>query len=281
MDNIKGCRERHHQLWTPRGLDSHWKSRNCEASGCWCVSSQESQPGWWSDKGDSFNQLNDVLLPTLFDNKWCKHFLTLKCQCSLSSVTLMIHINDHWDFPRQAIWLLCTGAREAAFRNIKSIAECLSDELINAAKVHILTSIWVVMLALKILSIVGIFQQLRNQEEGWVGACGQVQQINIGPRGSQSWRRNERPSFLPTSAQTWKYLLVHAKLLYLGNHSCILAEILVDLRQWGPSGERRGWGGWRGRGGRWGQGSGMWNNVMYTRVLKMMLNLPTLYEKTW
>merc|ERR1712023_341002 len=29
----------------------------------------------------------------------------------------------------QAIWLLCTGAREAAFRNIKTIAECLSDEL--------------------------------------------------------------------------------------------------------------------------------------------------------
>ena len=34
----------------------------------------------------------------------------------------------------QAIWLCCTGAREAAFRNIKSIAECLADELINAAK---------------------------------------------------------------------------------------------------------------------------------------------------
>merc|ERR1712062_344216 len=33
----------------------------------------------------------------------------------------------------QAIWL-CTGAREASFRNIKSIAECLADELINAAK---------------------------------------------------------------------------------------------------------------------------------------------------
>ena len=33
-----------------------------------------------------------------------------------------------------AIWLLCTGAREASFRNIKSIAECLADELINAAK---------------------------------------------------------------------------------------------------------------------------------------------------
>ena len=34
----------------------------------------------------------------------------------------------------KAIWLLCTGAREAAFRNIKTIAECLADELINAAK---------------------------------------------------------------------------------------------------------------------------------------------------
>lgn len=47
----------------------------------------------------------------------------------------------------QSIWLLTTGvcnlflcvlivlqAREAAFRNVKSIAECLADELINAAK---------------------------------------------------------------------------------------------------------------------------------------------------
>jgi small subunit ribosomal protein S5e len=33
-----------------------------------------------------------------------------------------------------AVWLLCTGAREAAFKNIKTIAECLADELINAAK---------------------------------------------------------------------------------------------------------------------------------------------------
>merc|ERR1711898_52892 len=33
-----------------------------------------------------------------------------------------------------AIWLLTTGAREAAFRNIKTIAECLAEELINAAK---------------------------------------------------------------------------------------------------------------------------------------------------
>eukprot|EP01147_Barroeca_monosierra_P007001 gene7001-9591_t len=34
----------------------------------------------------------------------------------------------------QAVWLLCTGARNASFRNLKSIAECLSDELINASK---------------------------------------------------------------------------------------------------------------------------------------------------
>lgn len=37
----------------------------------------------------------------------------------------------------QAMWLLCTGAREAAFRNIKTIAECLADELINASKVSV------------------------------------------------------------------------------------------------------------------------------------------------
>ncbi|KAI6762851.1 hypothetical protein HG530_008831 [Fusarium avenaceum] len=34
----------------------------------------------------------------------------------------------------QAISLLTTGAREASFRNVKSIAECLAEELINAAK---------------------------------------------------------------------------------------------------------------------------------------------------
>eukprot|EP00747_Dinoflagellata_sp_TGD_P103201 gnl/TRDRNA2_/TRDRNA2_168891_c0_seq4.p1 gnl/TRDRNA2_/TRDRNA2_168891_c0~~gnl/TRDRNA2_/TRDRNA2_168891_c0_seq4.p1 ORF type:complete len:222 (+),score=44.87 gnl/TRDRNA2_/TRDRNA2_168891_c0_seq4:85-666(+) len=34
----------------------------------------------------------------------------------------------------QAIYLICTGARNSAFRNIKSIAECLADEVMNAAK---------------------------------------------------------------------------------------------------------------------------------------------------
>ncbi|KAF7455994.1 putative 40S ribosomal protein S5 [Cryptosporidium felis] len=34
----------------------------------------------------------------------------------------------------QAIYLICTGARNQAFRNIKTIAECLADEIINCAK---------------------------------------------------------------------------------------------------------------------------------------------------
>ncbi|KAI3388030.1 hypothetical protein SNEBB_007193 [Seison nebaliae] len=34
----------------------------------------------------------------------------------------------------QAIFLLCAGARQYAFRNTKTIAECLADELINASK---------------------------------------------------------------------------------------------------------------------------------------------------
>ena len=37
----------------------------------------------------------------------------------------------------QAIALLTIGSREAAFRNIKSIAECLAEELINAAKEYL------------------------------------------------------------------------------------------------------------------------------------------------
>merc|ERR1712130_662937 len=33
----------------------------------------------------------------------------------------------------QSLYLLTAGARQAAFRTIKSVAECLADELINAA----------------------------------------------------------------------------------------------------------------------------------------------------
>lgn len=34
----------------------------------------------------------------------------------------------------QALYLIGTGAREASFRTIKTIAECLADEIVNAAK---------------------------------------------------------------------------------------------------------------------------------------------------
>jgi small subunit ribosomal protein S5e len=34
----------------------------------------------------------------------------------------------------QAIYLMTTGARESAFRNIKTIAECLADEIVNAGR---------------------------------------------------------------------------------------------------------------------------------------------------
>jgi len=33
-----------------------------------------------------------------------------------------------------AIYMMCQGARQAAFRNIKTIAECLADEIINCSK---------------------------------------------------------------------------------------------------------------------------------------------------
>ena len=38
----------------------------------------------------------------------------------------------------QAIYLICKGARESAFRSLKSISETLTDEIINAAKVSYL-----------------------------------------------------------------------------------------------------------------------------------------------
>ena len=34
----------------------------------------------------------------------------------------------------QALVLMTTGAREASFRNVKTIAECLADEIVNAAR---------------------------------------------------------------------------------------------------------------------------------------------------
>merc|ERR1712217_924786 len=34
----------------------------------------------------------------------------------------------------QAIYLMCQGARNSAFKNMKTIAECLADEIMNCAK---------------------------------------------------------------------------------------------------------------------------------------------------
>merc|ERR1712000_407854 len=34
----------------------------------------------------------------------------------------------------QAIYFICVGARNSSFRNIKTIAECLADEIMNCAK---------------------------------------------------------------------------------------------------------------------------------------------------
>ena len=36
----------------------------------------------------------------------------------------------------QALLLIVQGAREASFRNIKSMSECLADELLNSAKAN-------------------------------------------------------------------------------------------------------------------------------------------------
>jgi small subunit ribosomal protein S5e len=33
-----------------------------------------------------------------------------------------------------ALYLLATGARDSSFRNLKTMAECLAEELINAAR---------------------------------------------------------------------------------------------------------------------------------------------------
>lgn len=59
----------------------------------------------------------------------CRHCAT-SSYARLKAVSTMRSVN-------QIMWLLCTGARGSAWRNIKSIAECLAGELINVAKVCI------------------------------------------------------------------------------------------------------------------------------------------------
>ena len=50
-----------------------------------------------------------------------------RCSRQAVDISPLRRVND-------AIYLLTTGAREAAFRNVKTMAECLADELVNAAK---------------------------------------------------------------------------------------------------------------------------------------------------
>jgi small subunit ribosomal protein S5e len=45
----------------------------------------------------------------------------------------------------QAIYLICRGARESSFRNIKSLSEILADEIIAASKV------WLIFIRLTLL----------------------------------------------------------------------------------------------------------------------------------
>jgi len=66
----------------------------------------------------------------------------------------------------QAIWLLCTGSREAAFRNIKTIAECLADELINAAKVSCFLKQNYFDIHRMNFFFTGFIKLLRHQKEG-------------------------------------------------------------------------------------------------------------------
>jgi hypothetical protein len=74
----------------------------------------------------------------------------------------------------QAIWLLTTGAREAAFRNVKTIAECLADELINAAKVR-------------------GWRRLRLRRGGSHRACAGLGRLTARGQGSIKWGADRGP----------------------------------------------------------------------------------------
>lgn len=87
----------------------------------------------------------------------------------------------------QAIWLLCTGAREAAFRNIKTIAECLADELINAAKVRSLPRYRVYLPSVSTLMTCIVLPSLVKKIRSFRAACalpleGQGVQNRLLPR---------------------------------------------------------------------------------------------------
>ena len=102
-----------------------------------------------------------------------------------------------------AIYLITTGAREASFRNIKTIAECLADEIMNAAKVRtsstttalkrprrqaalllLLLAVCAAPLCSPLVPLAsrppGLVEQLCHQEEGRDRARCQVQPLSGG-----------------------------------------------------------------------------------------------------
>ncbi|KNA09607.1 hypothetical protein SOVF_151860 [Spinacia oleracea] len=63
--------------------------------------------------------------------RWICYFRSLECALRMLLVRIVI---SPLRCVNQAIYLLTTGARESAFKNIKTIVECLADELINGAR---------------------------------------------------------------------------------------------------------------------------------------------------
>lgn len=58
----------------------------------------------------------------------------IECQQSAKPHLYRFQTGNVCPVSLQAIYLITTGARESSFRNIKTIAECLADEIINAAR---------------------------------------------------------------------------------------------------------------------------------------------------
>ena len=81
-------------------------------------------------------------------------------------------------------------------------------------------------------------------EEGQ-GQEGQVRRQGASQGWSRCWGRLKLcMTRVMTSVLLWPPVVLWSHLAYSRG----------DLEQWGPSGGRRGWGGWSARGGRWGQG---------------------------
>jgi len=97
----------------------------------------------------------------------------------------------------QAIYLMTKGSRESSFRSLKSISECLADEIIQAAKVRIC----------KVYSVAGTgFQLLCGQEKGGDRKSRQGQQmINF-------------PNILPLSPSLFQLFII----VYQGQHLGVL-----------------------------------------------------------